>query len=252
MSARFAWERAVKASDMPPTRKLILLALATHSNKGGRAWPGHALLADECGLSERSIRKHLAAASADGWLECTRRGRNVGRTAGASVTSEYVLRVPATGTCEPVADDIATGTGVPGANLQPEPGDLQPEPERVATGTGVPPINKGSIRESIPHADLQRDSDPFESASSGGEEGSDRNPSGSGPRGSVPSLQQYEQAQRLGKRAAQLVDTEAAVVELFEQDRHLRNFPDVLRTVVNNWHRERVRLHIEPPEQMIR
>jgi hypothetical protein len=237
MSARFEWERAVKGSDMPPTRKLILLTLATHANKGGKAWPSQARLAEECGLSDRAVRKHLAGAMSEGWLERTRTGRNVGRSAGESVTSEYRLRTPATGTGVPLADDVCSRNGCSGCQICNRNLDaLQPEPGRVATGTGVPPIsNREHSKNHCPHADLPRESDPVVSDDKGTLEQETL-------RQATPPVQQWQAAMRLGKMLAGVVETEDAMRETFENDPRLRNFPSLLSVTLNHWRRETAEL----------
>lgn len=245
MSRRFTWEREVKEATMPPTRKLVLLAVATHANKIGKAWPSQARLADECGVSERTIRKHIAAAIEEGWLVRTRKGHKVGRAPEQSQTAEYLLASPNRNEGS-YCNESPTGSTVPAGDLQPEPGDLQPEPTRFAVGTQRPPINKDQDSNHCPHADLQRESDPFESAPD--RDAFEQKPT---PRPRVPELAIFEAAKKLGKQLASLTDDLEMVEAQFQSDKLLRNFPEVLHTTVTNWRTERVRIGLAAPEQRI-
>lgn len=68
---RFRWERLVVSERGPvsPTTRLVLLALATHLNREGQAWPSEKTLALETGLSERAVLSHLEIAVTDSWIE---------------------------------------------------------------------------------------------------------------------------------------------------------------------------------------
>lgn len=79
----WAWEQ-----DLPPTTKLVLLALAHAVNGGYRsAWgccPGQSRLAAECGISERQVIKHLQELKRRGLIEITpRAGDGRGRRSNA-------------------------------------------------------------------------------------------------------------------------------------------------------------------------
>lgn len=244
MSTRFGWERAVKASDMPPTRKLVLLTLATHSNKGGKAWPSQARLAAECGVTDRTIRGHLAAAVEDGWLERTRKGQKVGRAPEKTQTSEYLLRIPNRNVASG-SNESPTGTDVPVPDLQPEATRLQPEADDSPTGTGLPPISTRSTTKSIPLASPLSEDGPFDS-------GTEREAfEEEKPRAVIP-LDLYEAAKRLGKQLATLTNDSVSVEDQFGADRRLRNYPELLHTVLTNWRTERIRVGLAYPEQVIR
>lgn len=65
----FHLTRYVWAMPMPGLRKLVLLALADHADQETRrCWPGVALLARRCGLSERAVREHLRGLEDDGLI----------------------------------------------------------------------------------------------------------------------------------------------------------------------------------------
>ena len=74
-----AWMRAVAnvrkrqtlapgRARLNPTSQHVLLVLGLHLDSSGRAFPSHAQLAAETGLSARAIGEHLRLAEADGWL----------------------------------------------------------------------------------------------------------------------------------------------------------------------------------------
>ena len=50
----WAWGRK-----LPPLPKLILLAIADHADDTGFAWPGINGVAEKCGLSRRTIQRHM-------------------------------------------------------------------------------------------------------------------------------------------------------------------------------------------------
>lgn len=82
-ATQWAWEQ-----DLPPTGKLVLLALADAVNGGYRAcWgccPGQARLASACGISERQVIKHLQGLKERGLIEITARaGEGQGRKSNA-------------------------------------------------------------------------------------------------------------------------------------------------------------------------
>ena len=74
--ALFDWMRATMKSDLPSGTKHVLLALGIRMNprSAGAAWPSQAQLARDTGMSERTVRDHVAEAVREGWLEKERRG----------------------------------------------------------------------------------------------------------------------------------------------------------------------------------
>jgi hypothetical protein len=52
-----------------PTKKLVLILLADHTNLiEGAAWPSIAYLAESCSISERTVQRAIAELEAEGWL----------------------------------------------------------------------------------------------------------------------------------------------------------------------------------------
>lgn len=132
-ATRWAWEQA-----LPPSTKLVLLALAHCVNGKGKVicYPGQARLAEMCGLKERQVRNLLADLTSRGLIEIdSRPGDGHGR-----LTNIYRLN-PAQ-----LALDLDGGNRQPstacgrGGNRQSEGG--QPAMEGGATGNPVPPIGK--------------------------------------------------------------------------------------------------------------
>lgn len=71
----FALLPAALARDgsLHPNTKAVLLAIASHADERRQAFPGVALLQQETGLAERSVRRALLEAETAGWLRRTRR-----------------------------------------------------------------------------------------------------------------------------------------------------------------------------------
>lgn len=72
-------------SELPTTKKLVLLALADCANDQGECYPSVRLLEAKCSLSDRAVQKALSELEADGYL--TRQMR-VGRATLYTVTPE--------------------------------------------------------------------------------------------------------------------------------------------------------------------
>ena len=71
----WAWEQ-----NLDPSDKLVLLALANRSNhETGVCYPGQKLLAKECSMSDRSVRRHLKNLEDLGLIERRARMRPEGR-----------------------------------------------------------------------------------------------------------------------------------------------------------------------------
>tara|TARA_R110002110_G_scaffold87307_17_gene227705 strand:+ start:698 stop:1333 length:636 start_codon:yes stop_codon:yes gene_type:complete len=67
----WAWEQNL----LSPTSKIILLKLADTSDDSGVCWPSIGLLADSCGVSRRTIQRHLLEFIDDKLLIVTKRTR---------------------------------------------------------------------------------------------------------------------------------------------------------------------------------
>lgn len=141
-SNRFAWERAVKASDLPPMTRLVLLILATEmDNATRRAAVTNDKLGKAAGVSGRTASVHLRNAIEAGWLTRLQRGHHI--EGGTGAPSVYVGLFPDQ---EAPPQQEASSVSVPPqqepsshwVGSQPEDDDTQQEDERTPTGSRVP------------------------------------------------------------------------------------------------------------------
>lgn len=66
------WQKAIVASELESTTRLVALTLATHMDaNGGSCRPGQSLLASETGLNLSTVRRHLRLLRDEGWLSVT-------------------------------------------------------------------------------------------------------------------------------------------------------------------------------------
>ena len=75
-----AWQRAVRDNrELKPTNKLVLYTLSVHSAADGTCSPSSKQIAEECGLSTRSIRTYLRLGRELGFLAVEKRFSKAGR-----------------------------------------------------------------------------------------------------------------------------------------------------------------------------
>jgi hypothetical protein len=90
---RWQW-RVLLASEHGPTNpstRLVLFVLSLHMNQvGDNAFPSQQLIAKRSGLSERSVRRHLALAEKAGWINVYQKSRK----GQAWFVHEYVATIP--------------------------------------------------------------------------------------------------------------------------------------------------------------
>lgn len=80
----WAWQQ-----DVDPAEKLVLLALANRTNhETGMCFPGQRLIADECSMSDRTVRRHLKSLEDRGLISRRARMRTEGR---GRTSDEYRL-----------------------------------------------------------------------------------------------------------------------------------------------------------------
>lgn len=124
---RFRWEHAIRESDLPPSTRHVLLTMATYMDRDGmNCYPSQEELGRACGMTSRTVRRHVDAAIEAGWLLKIRQGRHVGR--GASYTNVYQPWIPSAG-----------GHGRPAAISQEDTGGPQEDTGDPAGGHGRPP-----------------------------------------------------------------------------------------------------------------
>jgi hypothetical protein len=109
------------ASEQGPadsSTRLVLFVLALHMNQQGKnCFPSQALITKRTGLSERSVRTHLANAVREGWLKIHQKKRP-GKQ--AWFVNEYVALIPA---------DLVE-------RCPPKPWDGDPDYQRAANSAG--------------------------------------------------------------------------------------------------------------------
>lgn len=71
----WTWRHAILKSSLPSTTKHVLLTISCRMNDVGEGcYPSTSTLAEETGLSERAVCKHIADAKALGWLRVEQHG----------------------------------------------------------------------------------------------------------------------------------------------------------------------------------
>lgn len=69
LSALFTWRSAICDSELPSTSRHVALTLSLHmSERGDSCFPSVRRLADETGLSRRTVQRHLKELVEAGWL----------------------------------------------------------------------------------------------------------------------------------------------------------------------------------------
>ena len=81
----WAWGR-----QLPPLPKLILLAVADHADDTGFAWPGINGVAEKCGLSRRTIQRHMNYLADKGFITVEPRTR----PDGSATSNSYQVNIP--------------------------------------------------------------------------------------------------------------------------------------------------------------
>ena len=85
---RLRW--ALGAPITSPTAKVVLVIVAFHADRAGKAWPSLDTIAAEASLSRRSVVYALQRLVADGWLTAERRPR---------LTTRYRPKAPSDNPC---------------------------------------------------------------------------------------------------------------------------------------------------------
>jgi hypothetical protein len=111
----WAWEQA-----LPPSSKLILMALADAANEEGRCWPRIRIIASKCCVADRTVQRILRAFEESGLLLVVRRFS----AHGAQLSNDYWLGLPSA----PVKMSPPSRTA--------EPGDAHATP-------GATPLSQG-------------------------------------------------------------------------------------------------------------
>lgn len=115
-----------QASIRPSGRKFVMMALADYADEAGECFPHVATLAAYTSQSEKTVRDHLNALEAEGWIKRKRSRREDGTLAGYRFAIQWQI--------SPVADFAS--------------GEKPPEPPAKTTGQEPPDLttnnNKGA------------------------------------------------------------------------------------------------------------
>lgn len=176
----FIWRKALHAAaDLDDGIRYTLTVLSDYMTPAGtQGRPGYARLAAARRKSERTLREHLKAAEAAGWIVCIERGRRVGTAARSSVYIATLPRavharleeilLPAWGAYDRVAGASqhapeTAGSGASGAaptgNPALPPGEFPTGDAEMPTGdpptgnAGVPPENFPTGSAGLPAGD---------------------------------------------------------------------------------------------------
>jgi hypothetical protein len=134
----WAWDQPVK-----PGPKLVLVALADHSDGAGVCWPGHDLIANKCGLSRQTVLEHIATLEKDGYL-IAEAGRD---SRGRVVRSRYFLQLarpeapPCRDSRHGAMSDNPTRShvGISGSTMSGFPVPIKEEPKAIEPKTQANP-----------------------------------------------------------------------------------------------------------------
>jgi hypothetical protein len=148
-----AWMRAVasKAGPVEPTSRHVLLTLATHMDKHGRAYPSHKLLAEETGLTERSVGQHLRLAESAGWIRVYEKHRP-----GKAWRWHEYEAVISNGSSDSnnIVPELASGPRIESNGIRPEPASgpsASAETDDGPEGSSSPTSRRG-VGEDSPNA----------------------------------------------------------------------------------------------------
>ena len=79
MSRYFSWQHAIIKSQLEPTTRHVCLTIGCHmAADGSGCFPSYQHIADETGLSRRSVIEHVAKAAEAGYLAVDSRQRDNG------------------------------------------------------------------------------------------------------------------------------------------------------------------------------
>lgn len=120
---------AVFEGDLPPVKRLVMLALADHADDEGLCYPSINRLCKRTGLSERAVQKHVKELEVLGYLS---RGMNEGKRGVNTYLLTPARRAP------PHDVHPARRAPLPPHDVHPTPARRAPEPSR----TIIEPSNK--------------------------------------------------------------------------------------------------------------
>jgi hypothetical protein len=102
------WVKAVRGADISSSEYRVLLNVYSYTNGAGeRAYPSVARLAQDCRLSESSVKNSLRALEKMAWLRKVKRGGRSGN--GTTRATEYALAYPISTGNELPVQTLSTG-----------------------------------------------------------------------------------------------------------------------------------------------
>lgn len=126
LSPLFTWRTAVTESDLPPTVRHVALTLSLYmSEKGGRAFPGPARLADDTGRDISTVKRALRELVSSGYLHIVSQGGMKGEK---RMANTYAAVIPNPGQETPGSGD----TGVQESS-RPGAGDTHQDDKKAST-----------------------------------------------------------------------------------------------------------------------
>lgn len=135
MSLLFDWRKAIAASELPPTQRLVAFVLSLHMRADGDScYPSMATIGLEAGLGERAARNAVRGLEGAGFLELVY-GRG-----GQGKANEWRARLP---------DTRHPGAAFDGSYTRHD-GGPKAAPESSKPGTQVPPRTTGERQRERP------------------------------------------------------------------------------------------------------
>lgn len=141
---------AVALRGVSPSEKLVLLTLANYADEHMECWPSQARLGEDCCMTERGVRKILAALEERGLLSRSERRRHDGYRAADRVRLNFSAATLAD--AEPISPEpCSPERGSPEPSSPERDADLtgteRPiSPERGSGPTTLEPISRTTIR----------------------------------------------------------------------------------------------------------
>ena len=135
----WAWGQA-----LPSARKLVLVALADSANDDGVCWPGLRTISGKCGMTVRSVQRHIDALIEGGYMAKSARHRDTG----SRTSNLYELRLDRPADLARAPDTVVAG---PLTTMSPPPRHQRHGPRD--TGVVAPPTSVSRLEPSLEPSD---------------------------------------------------------------------------------------------------
>jgi hypothetical protein len=142
-ATRRAWKAAwSQAASLSPCHRAVLEAIYGHLGERLHCWPSQASLAQQAGVSERTIRRRLHDLEAMGWIE-----RREQMSARGRLTDTYAILLPDGCPVDGASSPEPTGQSVRGcpANLSGEKGSEEKASEQSSSAAAGAAAVQGSL-----------------------------------------------------------------------------------------------------------